>query len=152
MLAALVPYVHWALLGSIAHLVLRALGSREPYRASLAMALYAGGGPGLLLTLVTYGISFGLVAASGAANVDAAFAAHPRIGTALFYGLVCAQVTYLALALAGAHRAPPWRAVAGVLVALLATAVLYGLARPPGSIGVHLAVLWLDRPRFVLRF
>ncbi|MFO0584668.1 MAG: hypothetical protein U0229_20545 [Anaeromyxobacter sp.] len=151
-LAALVPYVHWALLGSVAHLVLRAFGSGQPYRASLAMALYVGGGPGLLLTLLTYAVSFGLVAATGAASVDAAFAAHPRLSTVLFYGLVGAQVTYLALALAGAHRARPRLAVAGVLLALVETAVVYGVARPPGSVGVHLALLWLDRPRFVFRF
>src|SRR4051812_5122670 len=52
-LDALAPYLHYAVLGSLAHAVFRLTGARRPLRDSLAMALFAGGGPAALAEVLT---------------------------------------------------------------------------------------------------
>jgi hypothetical protein len=52
-LSALAPYAYYVALGAVSHLVLRLGGSRRHLRTTAAVALYAGGGPGALGTLVS---------------------------------------------------------------------------------------------------
>ena len=52
--SATLPYAYYALLGVLCHVVARTGATARPLSASLAIALFIGGGPGLLLTLSMY--------------------------------------------------------------------------------------------------
>lgn len=128
-LDAVAPFVHYAALGTLAHAFLRVLRSRRPLTDSLAMSLFAGGGPGVLAVLVTYAAGLALWLASGRPEVihnGLLGSLPPGAARALSWvadaGYVLFLVTLLA-SLRGLHEAPWWKA----LVALIAAVVLVGL-------------------------
>ncbi len=158
-LGLVAPYAHFAWLGVLAHAALRALGSRQPLRASLAASLYVGGAPALVFTVAFYVLSGVLVTATHTQMFDTASAALPRaahiaVAISVYVGFAVVM-TYLGAALVGAHDVPPWKGLVAIVVALAVSGALYGLWRPPATVGAHF-VLWLRRsaggPPFSLRF
>jgi hypothetical protein len=55
---AILPYAYYVALGLVAHPLLRLAGGRTGLRATLAISLFAGGGPGLVYTLSIYVVYF----------------------------------------------------------------------------------------------
>lgn len=143
-LGALAPFVYYFLFGALQHGCLRALGSRRRLRESCAMALYAGGGPGLLAQLMVivlvlvmhfrFGVTDTLELPRAVRLLFTIFALAPFL---LFY------VT-LGVALAGLHRARVWKIAAANFFALAVCAFLFALLDPPGHYGLHLVL----GPRF----
>src|SRR5438067_6518133 len=68
---AVAPFIHYAVLGLLCHAVLRVLGSRRKLSDSLAISLFAGGGPGVLTPIVVYLSGAVLWMASGRPDVIA---------------------------------------------------------------------------------
>jgi hypothetical protein len=141
----LVPYLHCMGLGFLVHVALKAFGSKEPFRATLGLSLFNGGGAALLRTLLLYAISDILMAWMSVKTVDEAFAAlspHHRIAINLLW--MAAQfwvLLNLAWLLAAAHRVARAKVAIAVLGATILIALLYGVWRPPSSLGAHFAIL-----------
>jgi hypothetical protein len=135
---AVLPYVYYALIGALAHPVLRLFGARRPLRATIGMTLFAGGGPGLLLTVSFIAIALGRVAAYGGFDAVHGFSQGLPVA-ALVAIAISINVLYLyfvatlALGLAGAHGVGRIRAAGAVAVALLVTGLVIGLTgvQPP---------------------
>jgi hypothetical protein len=144
--ALVAPYVHFACIGLIAHVLLRLLGSKQRASASLGVALYVGGAPALAFTLFFYLITLALRVVTHLPTFDVAVVQLPRAAQLIVHASIrigfAAVVYYFAAALVGAHRVRVWKGVLAILTAFLVTAVVYGFVRPPASTGAHL-VLWL---------
>jgi hypothetical protein len=146
----LAPFVHYIVLGVLAHVVLRLAGSREPLRNSVAVALYAGGGPGAAVNLVV-AIAAGLLMKSrGTGNFfDATLPTSVRVmGFASVVAVFVAVFGSFAAGLAGLHRVRVWRSVLALLLAYLAAGLVFGAFKAysvtvPEGIGLHLH-LWLN--------
>jgi hypothetical protein len=129
---ALAPFAHYVVLGALCHLALRTLGSRRRLRDSLAMSLFAGGGPGVLSPLVVYAVGAALWAGTGRGDVihngligslpgDAATALRDiaDAGYALFLLTLLASLRTL-------HDAPWWKATAAVAFAVVCVGLTFG--------------------------
>jgi len=140
-LEALAPYLHYAALGCVAHLIFRATGSRRPLRDSLAMALFAGGGPATLADVFTV---------LTATAFDLAHPPLPGVPPAAAQGiwllLLIAMPTLtfsvfsaaLASSLAAGHRARQWwRTSLAILVSYTATGLLFGVMNTQTRYGMH---------------
>jgi hypothetical protein len=152
-LAALVaraslPYLYYAALGALCHPVLRAFGSTRPLRASVAVGLFAGGGPGLVLLLVSYacrawrerffGLHEGPIMRGDPLWADIAFSV--LIGGAAIWFLVA-----LVGGQRGVHAASRGRARLAVAFAIVASSVALGF--------VHRHVSFsMGAPHFALAF
>jgi hypothetical protein len=128
------PYVHYAALGVITHLVLRASGSRTPLRAAVAVSLFAGGGPAALCQLA---LLFALVPLHYIIAERVSMIALSALTTISF----TAYSSTFAAGLAGlGHGRRWWWRLLGLLTAYLVTGVLFGLLHPPGSYGLHCVI------------
>jgi hypothetical protein len=129
------PYLHYTCLAVGAHVVLVLAGSRVALRGSVAAALYAGGGP-----------AAGLAALAKLAFLPYRLADMPvesmRLGlnpATVF--IVCGVLGWsmvgwsLARGLAAVHRPRRRSAVLGVMVALLLSALFFGVVEAPGNYG-----------------
>jgi hypothetical protein len=137
-LDALGPYAHFVALALVCHAVLRARGGAAPLRATVALSLYAAGGPAAALSLPFVVLASWLTATGQASNVDL------RKGSALFWLVIAlgllALVSFaatLALALARLHRVRARWPALGLALALLASAFFFGHLDPPGTYGIH---------------
>jgi len=156
--AATLPYAYYALLGVVCHGVLRLGGTTRPLRASLAIALYIGGGPGLLLTLVLDLDVLLYTAITGDAQVRHGFAEAPPWAFTILLALVMAAsalfVTALASGLRALHGRSGLRAAAAIVVAIAVSGWLVGALR--AAFGFHLGVPYfafhLGRPWFDLTY
>jgi hypothetical protein len=130
--------VHYGLLGLVLHGVLRVLGSRRRAAASLGVSFYAGGSVGMALALA-------LVVAVHYAAHGLGWEPHQSVGDGVVplvlfvaavtaYALLC---LVLARAMIGVHGVPGWQAAAGIAVAILLTALLFGSVLPEGPYGWH---------------
>jgi hypothetical protein len=136
------PYLYYVALGMLCHVMLRARGSRRTARASLAIALYAGGGPFALATIVNLvafmiaQLRFGKLNFSGAELLTREVFA---LGVVAFGSRLAALIIF-ARALSGLHAQPArWTALA-LLLALAITALAFGLLDPPGNYGGHFII------------
>jgi hypothetical protein len=133
LVATVSPYTHYVLVGLLAHGLLRGLGSRLPLRGSIAMALYAAGGPFALAELAIIFIMFLLkrffthdLSPSLVAGLPPA-AAH--LVFALSVALACAALVPLVASLKAVHRVGVVRVAFCLFVAVCATGLLYGALR-----------------------
>jgi hypothetical protein len=118
------PYLQYVLLGIFAHGVLRVLGGKQRLISTVGMALYAGGGPAMVVDLVTSPLD--LAIARLARSEDTA-------QNALLLGLTVASIAAanvvffvtFARGLAGLHGVRLWRP----LLALSAAYVILVLVR-----------------------
>jgi hypothetical protein len=112
------PYVQYLLLGVFAHGFLRLLGGTQRLLATVGIALYAGGGPAMVVDLLTLPLDviLGRVAASAdtATNVTLRLLVVASIGSAN----VAFFITF-ALGLGGLHRVRTWRPVLALSLAYL---------------------------------
>jgi hypothetical protein len=143
---AMMPYVYYAGVGILCHPLLRLAGSKRRLSASLAVALFAGGGPGLVIALsmdllIALRIAlFGHFQQSVLRGVP-----HWAIGPGalLAYGPFFYYVATLALALAGLHAVGRVRAVGAVVISLVLTGLALGVAH-------RFILLSLGVPHFVI--
>lgn len=139
---ATLPYAYYALLGILCHVVMRLGGTTRPLRASLAVALYVGGGPGLLLTLA-FELDMLLYAAlAGNTRMADNFEGAPAWVVLILVGLaVCAAVLFqvaLVSGLRGLHGGSRRRALAAMVFATLASGLLLTTLRD--AFAFHLGV------------
>jgi len=139
------PFAHYAVLGALCHFVLRAIRSRRRLSDSIAMSLFAGGGPGVASTLIVYaaGVALWIVAGrpdvvhSGLLGSLPPYAARPLLWTAYAgYGLFLGT---LMLSLRALHGVSIWKASLALAVAVLVVGVLFGLK--PGDVAFGTRVL-----------
>lgn len=146
--AATLPYAYYALLGVLCHAVLRQRATVRPLLASLAIALYIGGGPGLLMSLAVYldvwlyfaltGMLPGSHGILGAPGWAIPILLAPVLGTSALFLMA------LASAFRALHAASRVRAIVAILVALAGSALLLG--------ALHQAFTFtLGVPHFVFR-
>jgi Na+-transporting NADH:ubiquinone oxidoreductase subunit NqrB len=140
------PFAHYLVLGAICHVLLVAMTrSGRRLTDSLAMSLFAGGGPGVASALIVYVAGALLWMVSGRPDVVRngllgslpPAAAGPLLwiayaGYALFLGS-------LLLSLASLHRAPRWKTALALALGVVAVGVLFGLK--PGDVTFGTRVL-----------
>jgi hypothetical protein len=146
--AATLPYAYYALLGVMCHVVLRQRKTARPLRASMAIALYIGGGPGLLLSLAVYLDLWLYYAVTGMLPGGQGFMGAPGWAKPILLALVLGAAALFLMALASGfralHAASRVRAIVAILVALAGSAVLLG--------ALHEAFTFtLGVPHFVFR-
>ncbi len=143
---SLAPYLHYLSLGAVTHVCLRVAGSKRPLRTS--MALYAGGGPGLMVSVLLVLIVFVLHAQYGALNVLAPEVPRglARAGLLVFVTLYLWFLWTMAAAFAGAHACRLWKAVLAVTVATVVVA--FPLYEVPIATGLHLKMKGGTEPRW----
>ncbi len=132
-LNALGPYVHYAALGAIAHLLLRNRTAPRSLRGSVGVALYAGTIPGVggsLLAAASLAVFFEHHPGWTSENVSSPSVLVPVL-------LAFATFAWAASAgLAGLHRVPWWRAALALAAGFVATGLLFPLL-PKGHYGLH---------------
>jgi hypothetical protein len=143
--AAVLPYCYYAAVGIVCHPILRLGGSIRRLRASIAVALFAGGGPGLLVTLTWYLAVAVRTALFGAQ--DSLLRGIPQWAIApmalLTFGPFAYYLVVLTLAMAGLHALGHRRAVVAVVFSLCIIGVVLG--------AIHRAVRFsVGVPHFVL--
>jgi hypothetical protein len=139
-LAAVGPFLHYALLGALAHAVLRLAGSRRLLRGSIGVALFAGAGPGSGGYLLIYLVAV-VVTMSGSKFFEGPYAVFAiASGFFLFVWALC-------VGLAGLHGVKVWRSTVAVAIAIGIAGVLFGLLpQMPEVFGLHFRVEVLSRP------
>lgn len=131
-------YLKYVLIALIAHPLMRAFGSRRRWRSSLALSLYAGGGPstwtGVLVALPTLLLvrSFGQVQLHSLADFrhlpPHVLWASAGISVFALLSLIVYLVVF-ARAMAGLHQVATWKAAAALLLGLLIANVAVTSAR-----------------------
>jgi hypothetical protein len=154
--AATLPYAYYALLGVLCHVVLRQRKTARPLRASMGIALYVGGGPGLLLSLTWYldvWLYFALTRMTPGRN---GFTGAPGWAQAILGGLVLGASAHFLMTLAGAfrglHAVSRVRAIVAIVVALAASAVLLGVLRAVVDFTLGVPYFRLDRGGLTISF
>src|SRR5262245_11742317 len=131
---AVAPFVHYAFLGTVCHAVLRPFSrARRSWRDSLAISLFAAGGPGVASVLSIYLTAAVLWFASGrpAPRAGGFFATLPKNASIALQ--ILAMVAYfaflgvLALALRALQGVRLWQALLALLLAVACAALLFGL-------------------------
>jgi hypothetical protein len=118
------PYIQYAGLGLLAHGLLRLLGGRQSLLGTLAIVLFAGGGPAMLADLLT--LPFDPILARAAASEDTPVTlALILMSTASVAAANLAFFVTFARGLAGLHGVQTWRP----LVALAGAYLLLGVFR-----------------------
>ena len=117
------PYLQFTLLGLMAHGLLRLSGARQPLLLTIAIALYAGGGPAMFIDVLT--LPLDLLLANVAASSDTT--ANVLLTAVSIASIAAANLAFFvsfARGLAGLHALPLWRPVLALVGAYL---VLAGL-------------------------
>jgi hypothetical protein len=136
---SLSPYVYYAALGLIVHGVLVATGSRRKLSSSIAVALYAGGGPATLMTLLYVALAAVLRPKVHVGLVLAAPPAWQPLVKVVIVGAFLAFPVAFALGVRALHRASLVR----TLLALALAISLLGLVLGRLQVGVGTAHLRL---------
>lgn len=125
---ATLPYAYYALLGVMCHVGLRLGGRTRPLGASLAIALFVGGGPGLMLTLSLDLDLWLYFALTGRMQTLHAFEDAPTWALPILFGLVAGMsalfVIALASALRGLHGAGRLRTLVAIVLGLVVSGFL----------------------------
>ncbi len=128
--AATMPYVYYAAVGILCHPLLRIAGSKRRLSASIAVALFAGGGPGLVIAL-SMDLLIALRTALFGQFQQSILRGVPHWALAplalLAYGPFFYYLATLALALGGLHAVGRLRAVAAVVISLVLTGLALGI-------------------------
>jgi hypothetical protein len=151
--AAILPYVYYVVLGLLCHPLLRLSGSTRRLRVSVAMALFGGAGPGLVVALSSYVAIWTRVALFGPYHEDPSSGLPTAAFVALLVWIFVPAIFLLpitmALALAGAHGVRRRTAACALLIAFVVAGVIVGQlhARHHFSLGVPHFVLYVFRWR-----
>jgi hypothetical protein len=127
---AILPYVYYVAVGVVCHPLLRIGGSQRRLRASLAVALFASGGPGLLASLAALAcIALRLTLFGPFKTLLVGIPSWAAITFALLlYPSYLYFLSALVLGLAGLHGVGLLRATFAVLVSLAITGLCFGIA------------------------
>ncbi len=156
---AVAPFLHYMVLGILAHAVLRAIArSRRRLTDSLAMALFAGGGPGVASTVVVYVVGAVLWIAAGKPDVIhagllgslPAWAARPLLYVA--YAAYALFLATLLWSLRALHGAAAWQAALALALAVFVVGIAFGLKPADVTFGTRVlvrfhplrAMIWVD--------
>jgi hypothetical protein len=145
---ATLPYIYYVLLGILSHVVLRLCGSTRPLRASVAIALFAGGGPGLVLRFILYcqvWIHIALVGSFHGQLLPGLPGWYVPISQVLFYGSAAYFLLALAAGLRGLHAVSRGRTAGALVVALVSSGLALGVLH-------DVIVFSFNVPHFVIRF
>jgi hypothetical protein len=136
------PYLHYAALGLITHALLRLGGSQRTVTGSLAIALYVGGGPATLVTILNlaiYGLARGVLHRTEFVGTGAL-----RPGSMALVVVAYASRVYMFVAfirgLAGLHGIKARWVTLAFAVALVVMGLVFGLLNPPGHYGLRLLI------------
>ncbi len=142
LLDAIGPYLHYVALGLLCHLLLRARGSRRTIRGSVALALFVGGGPLALVTIINLGGTVYAHLAFGKVNFDTDEMMTPAVLVlaVIVFGSRLAAMFLFARALSGFHGVRTGWALAALVTALLVTGLAFGVLDPPGNYGGHFII------------
>jgi hypothetical protein len=127
---ATLPYAYYVGLGVLCHPILRLCGSRRPLHATVAIALFSGGGPGLLLRFSLYlqiAIHVALVGDFDGQLAVGLPAWYAPINLVLAYGSFAAFALVLAAGLRGLHTARWWQVAIALAMSLLTSGYLLGV-------------------------
>jgi hypothetical protein len=155
---ATLPYVYYVALGVLCHPVLRLCGSRRPLRATVAIALFSGGGPGLLLRFSMYlqiAIHVALVGDFHGHFAERLPAWYAPISEVVFYGSFMAYALVLAAGLRGLHAARRWQVAIAIAMSLLTSAYVLGVLHRALALDLsapHLVMYWVHGPVFDVWF
>jgi hypothetical protein len=141
-LDSLGPYLHYLALGLICHGILRLAGSRRSIAGSVAVALFVGGGPGTLATLLDLTVFLVVSRTFGKINFQAGELWSPAV-LAIFVLLWATRIAVGACfvrAFAGLHQMRTWWPLLALVLALVITGLVFGLLDPPGRYGMHLVL------------
>jgi hypothetical protein len=125
--AATLPYAYYALLGVLCHLALRLSGATRPLSASLAIALYVGGGPGLLLTLSLDLVILLYSVVTGGSPLQHGIMDAPSWAIPILLVPALAAAAWFQLALAAGFRGLHGGSRARALIAMVLAVVVSGL-------------------------
>jgi hypothetical protein len=130
------PYVQYGLLGLSMHVALRALGSRRAAAGSVAIALFTGGSTGMITGLILSSTASWIAHSRGTNQValtsgDTLAAVFLTSGW-LLYALVCLA---LSRAMLGLHHTSAWKVTASALLAVVVTALVFGMVLTTGNYG-----------------
>jgi hypothetical protein len=147
------PYVLYASMGIVAHLVLRLLGSTRKLSTSIGTVLLVGAGPGTVSALGLSVLVAGIVAKYGSLEPHAAtplllLAAAPTMIFQVYAWIICQ------LALSGAHGVARWKGVVAGIVALIVVGFACGAVETSERfgektswwLGPHLCLHWSSLP------
>jgi hypothetical protein len=123
----ILPYIQYTLLGLIAHGLLRLMGGRQTLLPTVGIALFAGGGPALLVDVLTMPLD--AVLGQTAASADSASNAFiTAVTTASIVAANLAFFVSFGQGLAGLHQMRLWRpmlALSGAYVVLAVLRIVY---------------------------
>ena len=117
------PYLRYFLLGLLCHAFLRPLGARRPWYMTLAVALFAGGGPASAADALAEVVKLGAIflAPEGQSLASSAINGVAAGGILLANGVF---LVTLALGLAGIHRIRLWRIAISLVAAEASLSVI----------------------------
>jgi hypothetical protein len=121
------PYIQYAALGLLAHALLRLLGGRQPLLATLAIVLFAAGGPAMIVDLITLPLDPVLARAAASEDTPTNLALTLMSTASIAAANLVFFVTF-ARGLSGLHAVRIWRpllALAGAYLVLVA--IRYGI-------------------------
>lgn len=130
------PYAHYLVLGVLSHAVLRLERARGRLLGSVAATLYSGGIALLVIGALFFLAALALPTLRRSGDVPHSDARALAVAIVVFGGSYAGFVALLMAALGRLHQAP-WRAAIAVIAAILATALFFGMVKPPGSYGLH---------------
>ena len=145
---AVAPYAYYIALGALCHPIMRWFGSRRRLRASVAVALFAGGGPGLVLLLACYAceaarqLLFGLHTGSLLRGLPLW---AQLVFLVVFGGAALLFIITLARGQRGVHGARSGHAAVALTFSLVASALVLGALhrRVEFALGVpHFTIMW----------
>jgi hypothetical protein len=136
-LDSLGPFVHYAAIGAECHLFLLAMcRSRPRLRSSLALALFAGGGPAMFARMVME-LLFSALWVRGSMESGLARIAGTTMAAVVFAAFNTCLGSGLRV-LFPASRV--WQRFLALFAMMAVNGVLFGLLRPPGHYGLHLVI------------
>jgi hypothetical protein len=127
------PFVHYAVLGLLAQVVLVARPAR--LADTIGVSLLAGGGPAALAEVLAWATALPLHALFPGAEVQLVLGVPLGAAFTVF-------AAALGTGLAGLFSSPPWRMMLAFAFAFGATGLIFGVLDPPGEYGMH----WTLRP------
>ena len=124
---ALTPYLYYAALGLVSHGLLRLTGKARRLTSTVAMALYAGGGPATLAALVLQGLTALLQPPAGAFLPGVAPQYRAVASVAIFGSFLAFPIAFAA-AMSTLHGASKLRTALSVVGGLVVLGLLLGPA------------------------
>lgn len=132
LLNSLGPFVHYAALGVLCHLTLSIiLGSKRKASDSVALAIYAGGGPAAAAELLVWII---LVVIQLVYRDESLTRLFLYLGLGIAFSIFCAA---FASSLGVLHRVRWWHIFITYAIAFVSTGLFFGIVDPPGNYGMH---------------